>query len=89
MTDTTLRRHPVRGLIWGVIAGLGAGLLLMVLSIVPLSIPTLIYITVGMAVFGVVWGSVAPAKKPKGPKPTSSTASPMATGTESAAAPAE
>ena len=87
MTDTTLHRHPVRGLIWGVLAGLGAGLLLMVLSIVPLSIPTLVFITVGMAVFGVVWGSVAPARKPKGPKPT--TSAPMAHGTESAAAPTE
>jgi hypothetical protein len=73
MTTQTLKRHPIRGFIWGLVFGLGAGLLLMVLSIVPLSIPTLAIYTGAAAVLGLVWGMVGPAKQPKGPAPVSAT----------------
>jgi hypothetical protein len=70
MTTQTLKRHPIRGFIWGLVFGLGAGLLLMVLSIVPLSIPTLAIYTGAAAVLGLVWGMVGPAKQPKDPAPS-------------------
>jgi predicted lipid-binding transport protein (Tim44 family) len=78
MTTQTLKRHPIRGFIWGLVAGLGLGLLLMVLSIVPLSIPTLAMYTGVTAVLGLVWGIVGPAKKPKGPAPAAARSAPPA-----------
>lgn len=66
MSEMTLQRHPIRGFIWGLMTGAGVGLLLMVLSVVPLSIPTLATYTGVSAVLGVLWGSFAPPKKPKG-----------------------
>lgn len=69
MKETTLKRHPIRGFIWGLITGVGVGLLLMVFSIVPLSIPTLIIYTAVSAVLGALWGMFAPPKKPKGARP--------------------
>jgi hypothetical protein len=69
MAETTLKRHPVRGFVWGIVAGLGIGLLLMVLSIVPLSIPTLVVYTAAAAVSGLVWGIIGPPRKPKGDAP--------------------
>lgn len=69
MPATTLTRHPVRGAIWGLLFGTGLGLLLMVLAIVPLSIPTLIIYAVASTVLGVLWGMFAPAKRPKGAAP--------------------
>ena len=42
MEGTTLKRHPIRGFLWGLITGAGVCLLLMVFSIIPLAIPTLI-----------------------------------------------
>ena len=70
MPKTTLSRHPIRGAIWGLLFGAGLGLLLMVLSIVPLSIPTLIIYTAAATVVGLLWGMFAPAKRPKGAAPS-------------------
>ncbi|OFW67641.1 MAG: hypothetical protein A2Z12_01405 [Actinobacteria bacterium RBG_16_68_21] len=66
MPATTLKRHPVRGAIWGLLFGTGLGLLLMVMAIVPLSITTLIIYAVVNTSLGAAWGMFAPAKKPKG-----------------------
>ena len=66
MAEMVLQRHPIRGFIWGLVTGAGVGLLLMVFSIVPLSIPNLIVSTVVVAVLGALWGMLAPPKKPKG-----------------------
>jgi hypothetical protein len=69
MARTTLKRHPIRGFVWGLVTGAGVGLLLMVLSVVPLSIPTLGVYTAAAAVLGAVWGTIGPPKKPKGATP--------------------
>lgn len=66
MADMVLKRHPIRGFIWGILMGAGVTLLLMVFSVIPLSIPSLITYTVVGAVVGALWGSFAPPKKPKG-----------------------
>lgn len=64
-----LKRHPIRGFLWGLVTGLGVGLLLMTLALVQASLPHLIVYTAAAAVLGVVWGVFGPPKKPKGPPP--------------------
>ena len=70
MAETVLKKHPIRGFLWGLMTGLGVALLLMVFSVVPLSIPTLGIYAGASAVLGALWGSFGPAKQPKGPAPT-------------------
>jgi len=68
-TETTLHRHPIRGLLWGLVFGLGVTGLLIVFSVVPLSISNLVSYTVAITVASVLWGLVGPPKKPKGAAP--------------------
>ncbi|MFH1105247.1 MAG: hypothetical protein V1757_09970 [Actinomycetota bacterium] len=79
MPETILKRHPIRGAIWGLLFGAGLGLLLMVLSIVPLSIPTLIIYTAAATVVGILWGLFAPAKRPKSAAPVATPPPPATT----------
>ena len=69
MAEPVLKRHPIRGFLWGLMTGIGVGLLLMVFSVVPLSIPTLGIYAGAAAVLGALWGSFGPAKPAKGPAP--------------------
>lgn len=78
MAEQTLKRHPIRGFVWGLITGLGVGLLLMVLSVIALSIPTLVVYTAVAAVLGAVWGLIGPPKKPRGAAPEVTTETPAA-----------
>lgn len=68
-SQTTLHRHPIRGVIWGLVFGLGVTGLLMVFSIIELSIMNLIIYTAAVTVAGLLWGLFAPPKKPKGTAP--------------------
>jgi hypothetical protein len=68
-SQTTLHRHPIRGVIWGLVLGLGVTGLLMVFSIIELSILNLIIYTAAVTVAGLLWGLFAPPKKPKGTAP--------------------
>ncbi|HSM02196.1 MAG TPA: hypothetical protein VK960_07170 [Acidimicrobiia bacterium] len=68
-SETTLHRHPIRGLMWGLVFGVGLTGLLISFSLVPLSISNLIIYPAIVAVVSTVWGSFAPPKKPKGPRP--------------------
>ena len=72
-SQTTLHRHPIRGLIWGLVFGLGVSGLLIFFSIVPLSISNVILYTVVGTVVGILWSLFAPPKKPKGAAPAQST----------------
>ena len=78
MAETELRRHPIRGAIWGLLLGLGLGLLLMVLYVLQASIPTLIIGGVVFAVLGGLWGAFAPPKKAPPPPGAAATEQPMA-----------
>jgi len=70
MAEQVLKRHPVRGGIWGIPTGLGLALLAVNSQIVSLSITTLVVgAFVGIAI-GALWASFGPAKKPKGSAPT-------------------
>jgi predicted lipid-binding transport protein (Tim44 family) len=78
MAEQTLKRHPIRGFVWGLIAGLGVGLLLTVLSVIALSISTLVVYATATAVLGAVWGLIGPPKKPRGAAPDIATETPAA-----------
>ena len=74
MTTTTapqleIKRRPIRGAIYGLMAGLGIGVELVLFAVIRFSITTVIVIAVVGMVVGILWGLVAPAKKPKGPAP--------------------
>lgn len=69
---TTKKSHPIRGALYGIILGLGLALIAVGRKMVNLdSIVPVILVVVGIAI-GIIWGMVAPAKKPKGPAPVES-----------------
>ncbi len=78
MSDQELKRHPVRGGIWGIPTGLGLGLLAVNSQIFSLSLTTLGAFAVLGIIIGAAWASFGPAKKPKGaaPDPRASAAEP-------------
>ncbi|MFQ5558194.1 MAG: hypothetical protein ACE5GB_11900 [Acidimicrobiales bacterium] len=69
MTDTKLKRHPIRGALYGIPLGLGLALILIGQSVIALGTWPPFLVLIGGVVFGVVWAFVAPAKKPKGAPP--------------------
>lgn len=57
-----MRRHPIRGAIWGLLVGLGVALILIgqaVIAMGTLSPP--VVVLVGL-LLGVAWGMLAPAR---------------------------
>lgn len=76
MTDQDLKRHPIRGGIWGIPTGLGLGLLAINSQVFSLSIATLAGFAVLGVAIGAVWASFGPAKKPKGAPPASAEPTP-------------
>ncbi len=80
MADTTTKRHPIRGAIWGLILGLGVFVFLTLVfpvivleSVSQVATQGVIVIVVVM-VLSIVWGLYGPAKAPKGPSPVSAAA---------------
>jgi len=77
MSDQDLKRHPIRGGIWGIPTGLGLGLLAVNSQIFSLSLTTLaVFAVLGIAI-GAVWASFGPAKKPKGAAPVAPAVEPV------------
>lgn len=70
MAEQVVKRHPVRGGIWGIPTGLGLALLAVNSQVVSLSITTLVVGALVGVVIGALWASFGPAKKPKGSAPT-------------------
>ncbi len=69
MADTTTKRHPIRGFLYGIMFGLGLALTAIGQKWVALGTwPPFILFIVGLVV-GTAWATFAPAKKPKGPAP--------------------
>ncbi|MCP3936800.1 MAG: hypothetical protein GY708_15675 [Actinomycetia bacterium] len=65
--ETTVKRHPIRGAIYGVVLGIGLALVAVGRKMITLdSIMPIVLIVVGIAV-GVLWAMFAPAKQPKNP----------------------
>lgn len=74
--EPTLKRHPIRGFFWGLLAGIGVAFILINFAVVALGTLTPWVIALGVAVLGVIWGLVGPARSigiapvvPSGPAP--------------------
>ena len=70
-----LRRHPIRGLLWGLMMGIGLTLVLVVTKVISLDLTMMIVVTAIAMLVAVLWSTVGPAKQPKGPPPATVTAS--------------
>lgn len=71
--QTVTKRHPIRGLFWGLITGLGLALVAVVIKVMTLSLVNVIILVAIGVVFGIVWGLFGPEKAPKGPAPAART----------------
>lgn len=74
-TPTELHRHPIRGVLWGLVMGIGLTLVLVIAKVIDLDLTMMIVVTVVATLLGVLWSTVGPAKEPKGPPPATMTAS--------------
>ena len=71
MADTSVKRHPIAAVLWGIVGGLGVTLFLMgraQIAIGKWTAPIIIIIV--MVTLNVLWAYFGPAKKPKGAPPT-------------------
>ena len=70
-----VRKHPIRGAIWGFFLGLGVAIYLVLFAVIAFGdwIPFGLCIAAGIAL-GIVWALFAPAKQPKGAQPSSAVA---------------
>lgn len=69
MTETITKRHPIRGLLYGIVFGLGLLMLAVGQGWAALGTwPPFILFVAGL-VIGTLWGMYAPAKAPKGDPP--------------------
>lgn len=66
----TKRTHPIRGLLWGLMLGLGLAIVLVVMTIISLDLLQIIIVTVLGMIIGTVWGLFGPAKQPQRPPPS-------------------
>lgn len=69
MATETLKRHPIRGFLYGILFGLGLMMIVVGQGWAALgTLPPVIVFLLGLVV-GTVWGLYGPAKAPKGPPP--------------------
>lgn len=69
MAEQILKRHPIRGLLYGIFFGLGLAFVAVGQGWAALgTAPPIILFVVGLIV-GTVWGMFGPAKRPKGAEP--------------------
>ena len=61
--------HPIRGVLWGVMFGLGLAGVLVVTKIIPLDLTQMIVVLALGIATGVLWSLFGPAKAPKGAAP--------------------
>jgi hypothetical protein len=59
------KTHPIRGILWGLMMGLGLSIVLVLTKVIPLDlVPMLLVLLVG-TVAGTLWSIFGPAKHPK------------------------
>jgi hypothetical protein len=59
------KTHPVRGILWGLMMGLGLSIVLVLTKVIPFAlVPMLIVLVLGTAV-GALWSIFGPARQPK------------------------
>jgi hypothetical protein len=66
------KSHPIRGIAWGFMMGLGAAVIAILLKIIPFDLVWALIVLAGGILIGILWSTLGPAKKPKGvpPRPT-------------------
>jgi hypothetical protein len=75
-TTTTVRTaeafrkpHPIRGILWGLVMGIGAAALAILLKIIPFDLLWALIVLGAGILLGILWSTLGPAKKPKGEPP--------------------
>ena len=75
-TTTTVRTaeafrkpHPIRGILWGLVMGIGAAALAILLRIIPFDLVWALIVLGAGILLGILWSTLGPAKKPKGEPP--------------------
>jgi hypothetical protein len=63
------KAHPIRGILWGLLMGLGATVVAILLKVIPLDLVWAVVVLAGGIVLGALWSTLGPAKKPKGDPP--------------------
>ena len=61
--------HPIRGVLWGIMFGLGLAGVLVVTKVIPLDLTQMIVVLAAGIAAGVLWSLFGPAKAPKGAAP--------------------
>lgn len=61
--------HPIRGVLWGLLFGIGLAGLLVSLKVVTLDLVMLIVLVLVGVVLGVLWSMFGPARQPRGTPP--------------------
>jgi hypothetical protein len=62
MAEPILKRHPIRGFFWGLLAGVGVAFILINFAVIALGTLTPWVVALVVAVLGVIWGLVGPAR---------------------------
>lgn len=69
MAETVIVRHPFRGLLWGLLFGIGLAFVLVFSTLMEFGRTEIsVAILIGV-VFGVLWGLIGPARSAKSPPP--------------------
>ncbi|MEO0493530.1 MAG: hypothetical protein AAF081_08955 [Actinomycetota bacterium] len=67
--EPTTKRRPIRGLLYGLVLGIGLTLIVVGQGIAALGTWPPFLVLIGGTIVGVVWSTMGPAKAPKGPAP--------------------
>ena len=78
-TQSKLKRHPIRGALFGLLLGIGTAALLIMYAVIALGTLTPIVVIVLGVVVGVLWGMFGPAKGSREPPPSRLRTMPAAT----------
>ena len=59
------KTHPVRGILWGLMMGVGLSIVLVLTKVIPLALAPMLVVLVLGTVVGTLWSIFGPAKHPK------------------------
>ncbi len=81
---TALKRHPIRGALWGFLLGLGVAVYLVIFKVIGFDNVTsvtvkIVLVVIAAMALGALWGMFGPAKKPKGARLAAATDAPPPT----------
>jgi hypothetical protein len=62
MPEPTVKRRPIRGFLWGLVAGLGLAFILINFAVIALGTLTPWVVTLAVGILGVLWGLFGPAR---------------------------